>query len=291
MTKSTILSLIQNKFGHIKYSGDTDQISVNCPYCAKRGHTPNTTYKLGINLEKKIYGCFRCYARGSLSILFPQLIVLPDVIAVPVEQEGRGLEALPVCQTLSSLTYPWNKLVYKFLHDKGFDPVSLNRVVFVENYHKNGFSFGPRLMFPIYQHGNYKGFQGRTIYKNTDPKYIGATGMLKGELLYGYDEAFSQRDMLVITEGFFDREKVGRTAVATMGKNITNRQLRLIQLGVFDKVIVFLDKDAEREAYDNAKKISAYFKTYIAHPTKKDPGEMTRTEINEVLTNKLERVY
>jgi hypothetical protein len=305
MNKSTILSLIQHKFGGIKYTGDTDQINVNCLYCVGRGLTPNTTYKLSINLQIKKIHCFRCDFGGDLSLILPQLAILPITEVVPIKPPTENiLEGIPGnYQYLDKLEYPWNELVYKFLHDKGFDSASLKQVVFVPDYIKGGFSFGPRLMFPIYQSDEYRGFQGRTIYKNTDPKYIGATGMLKGELLYNYDKAFSQRYMLVITEGFFDCLKVGDRAVATLGKNITKKQLRLIQLGVFDKVVVFLDKDAEKEAYANAKSISNYFETYVAMPNwenllllpdgkkKKDPGDMTKMEINDVLKTRLERVY
>ena len=306
MTKSTLLSLIQSKFGHIRYTGNTDQITVNCPFCIKRGHSPDTRYKLSINIQKQIYHCYRCDARGNLSILFPQLEVRRIEPIISAESaEIKPLESFPEYQSLKLLAYPWDELVYTFLHDKNFDPVTLvpYDVTFTENYVKGGFSFGPRLLFPIFQGLKYKGFQARTIYKNTDPKYIGASGMLKGELLYNYDVAFSQKNMLVITEGFFDCLKVGDKAVATLGKNITQKQLRLIQLGSFDKVVVFLDRDAEKESYDNAKQLSAYFRTYIALPKwdellpmpdgkkKKDPGDMTRTEVNETLNNNLERIY
>ena len=110
-------------------------------------------------------------------------------------------------------------------------------------------------------------------------------------MLYGYDEAFAQNDRLVITEGFFDKLRTGVTAVATLGKSISDEQLRLIRLGDFKEVIVFLDQDAQRESRAIAHKLSLYFKTYICCPTAKDPGEMTTAEIQHVLQYRKERVY
>lgn len=295
MNQDTLLALINKRFGHIHRHGE--QVYVNCPFCVNFGLTPNTTYKLGIHLEKKVFNCFRCPIKGRLVNLLPQLatIAVESVkVADKIEEEEKLLEQLPGMQYLEGLDYPWNFLVYEFLNNKEFPAATItNKVFFCEDYQKNGYSFGPRLIFPIYQFGTYRGFQGRSIYKNTYPKYIGASNMNKRTILYNYDIAFSQNEQLVITEGFFDQIRVGDTAVATLGKIITEEQIRLIKLGEFKKVIVFLDKDAEKEAYENADKLKSTFPTYFAKPKEpfKDPGEMTRHDIQEVFNNRLARIY
>lgn len=295
MTRSTILKLIHAKFGEYKPIGK--EVQVNCPFCILRraNHLPDTSYKLYINIQKGVYNCFRCEAKGHLSFLFPQLeeiAVEAENIVKNTEQRESLLEPLPEGVKLSKLRKPWDEIVYPFLLGKGFAPASLeDTAYFVEEYKKKDYSFGPCLVFPIHQFGSYRGFQARTVYKNTTPKYIGASSMDRKSILYGYDEAFSQKERLVITEGFFDKLKVGSKAIATLGKNITDIQLRLIRLGEFKDVIVFLDKDAKEEAISTAKKIALYFRTYLAVPTKKDPGDMSRTEILEVFQKKLERIY
>jgi len=181
---------------------------------------------------------------------------------------------------------------HDFLKLRGFKIDDLFEVVFLcLDYCKGNFSFGPRLIFPIYQFGQYRGFQARTILHDAKVKYVGATGMNKRSILYNYDTAFSQKERLVITEGFFDCLKVGNTAIATLGKQVTEEQLRLIRLGDFKEVIVFLDKDAIKESIEIGKKLAPYFKTYTAMPTKKDPGEMDREEIETVLHDWKERIY
>lgn len=292
MTRESYLRIIQQNFGHVKTSPYSDEINVNCPFCKLRGLTPNTTYKLGINIAKGKFHCFRCDYGGILQTLIPQIEVIDKPIVVESVIEDDALENMPECQRLDQLSYPWVTLVNNFLHSKNFSPFNLLlKVLFCQNYIKKGYSFGPRLIFPIYQSGTYRGFQGRTIYKNTDPKYIGASNMDRRTIIYNYDIAFAQSERLVITEGFLDQIRTGDTAIATLGKIITKEQLRLIKLGNFKKVIVFLDDDARKESYANAKKLSSRFSTYVARPTKKDPGEMTRDEIEYVFENKLERIY
>src|SRR5512146_96961 len=136
MKKSIILSLLQKKFGHVKTTGNSDQISVNCPFCVMRGNTPNTTYKLSINLEIKKYHCFRCDISGNLSNLLPQLNVISEKLETTIEETDKKeqlLEPYPVFQYLHSLSYPWDKLVFGFLLDKGFSPASVNsKIHFVE---------------------------------------------------------------------------------------------------------------------------------------------------------------
>jgi 5S rRNA maturation endonuclease (ribonuclease M5) len=289
MNKSTILSIIRSKFNDFKRSGD--EIQIKCPYCPKMGQGVDRKYKLYINIQKQVFNCFRCGTKGKLNMLIPQVDIVQDKAIDIVEK--KTLESLPHCIKLHDLEYPWSELVFELLLDKGFSPATLDKVLyFCKDYRKGDFKYGPSLIFPIYQLGQYRGFQARTIYKNVQPKYISATGLDRETILYNYDSAFNQKT-LVITEGFFDCLKVGANAIATLGKEITEKQLRLIKLGDFKEVIVFLDRDAEKESRDIAKKIAIYFKTYLAIPTKKDPGQMSRIEIKELLNNKnkLERIY
>lgn len=287
MNRSQILGLIQHKFGDVRIN--KAEYSVNCPFCVDRGLSLNTTYKLGINLDKGVYHCFRCGVKGKIVSLIPSLAVVRQNFDLP--PSTSSLESLPEGTSLKNLREPWSYHVYGFLNERSFPPCDMeNKIYFVDDYQKEGYSFGPRLIFPIYQSDTYRGFQGRTIYKNTNPKYIGATGMDRKTLLYNYDKAFSQDEELIITEGFFDQYNVGDTAVATLGKIIADEQIRLIRLGKFKRVIIFRDKDALKEAKQNADRIKMYFPTYIAHPIGKDPGEMTQQMIKKALHDK-ERRY
>ena len=290
MNKSTIVRLINSRFGDYRDAGG-NEIRVCCPFCLLRGKTIDVKYKLYINPVKDALHCFRCDYKGKVSTLFPQLASL----GVEFEKIGRRtenttLEAIPTgCYNLSQL--PTSHLCREFLEGRGFglsDFDMAGGILFCEDYKKGDYSFGPRLLFPVYQFGVYRGFQARTIWKNTDPKYINASGMEKKTILYNYDNAFKHKN-LIIVEGIFDAVRVGLDrAIASFGKAISEEQIRLIALGDFDRVILLLDPDAKKEGESSARKLSTNFNTYIGLLSEKDPAEMTREEID---STELKRVY
>ncbi len=282
MNKSTVVRLISSRFGDYRDAGG-GEIRVCCPFCLLRGKTQDDKHKLYINPVKNVVHCFRCEYRTRASDLFPQLASL----GVEFEKIGRRtenatLEAIPTgCHNLSEL--PSTHLCTEFLEGRGFglsDFDMAGGILFCEDYKKGDYSFGPRLLFPVYQFGVYRGFQARTIWKNTLPKYINASGMEKKTILYNYDNAFKQNEDLIIVEGIFDAVRVGLDkAIASFGKAISDEQIRLIALGDFKRVILLLDPDAKNEGQASARKLSTNFNTYVGVLHEKDPAEMTQDEI------------
>jgi len=287
-----LVRLVKSKFDDYRESGD--DIRVCCPFCPTRGRSVDKEFKLYINPVRNVTHCFRCEYSGRADVMFPQLVAF-DISTETKKPESTDLEPLPHCVEISklsttSLAYEYATLV------RGFTLSELqNKVFFCEDYckpdsHGSDYSFGPRLIFPFYQFGLYKGFQARTIWKNTEPKYIGASGMKKKNVLYNFDIAFSQKEELIITEGPFDSIRVGPTSVALLGKAISDEQLRLVQLGDFKKIIVLLDPGTKKEGKETTKALARYFNTFGGELKDKDPGEMTFTEIQEVLQT-VERVF
>lgn len=289
MNQNEIVNILFRKFGIVRVTGL--EAYINCPFCHLRGLTPNTTYKLGIHLTKHVYHCFRCDAKGRLSYLIPQI---PDEKIIQEPTKETDLERLPgPAIPLLQAPYPACEIIKRTLSAKNWEVSEIAKYsYFVEEYKKGEMNSGPRIIFPITMNGIYAGFQARTIYKDDRIKYISATGIKRNRVMWNYDRAFTQREQLVITEGFFDCIRTGLDdAVATLGKIITEAQLAIIKLADFKRVIIFLDPDAEKELYANADKLKLYVKTYIAHATAKDPGDMTTEEIRNLFKHRLERVY
>ena len=291
MNKSTIIRLISSRFGDHRDAGG-NEIRVCCPFCLLRGKTQDDKYKLYINPVKDAIHCFRCDYKGKASSLFPQLASLGvEFEKIGRKSENATLEAIPTgCYSLSQL--PTSHLCREFLKGRRFGLLDFDMaggLLFCEDYKKGDFSFGPRLLFPVYQFGAYRGFQARTIWKNTLPKYVNASGMEKKTILYNYDNAFKQNEDLFIVEGMFDASRTGldRT-VASFGKAISDEQIRLIALGDFKRVILLLDPDAKKEGEASARKLSTNFNTYTGILSEKDPAEMTREEID---LTELKRVF
>ena len=161
MNKSTIIRLISSRFGDHRDAGG-NEIRVCCPFCLLRGKTQDDKYKLYINPVKDAIHCFRCDYKGKASSLFPQLASLGvEFEKIGKRTENATLEAIPTgCYNLSQLSA--SHLCREFLEGRGFglsDFDMAGGILFCEDYKKGDYSFGPRLLFPVYQFGVYRGFQ------------------------------------------------------------------------------------------------------------------------------------
>jgi DNA primase len=147
------------------------------------------------------------------------------------------------------------------------------------------------------------GWQARMLESNhgAAPKYLTSTGTQKSRLLYNFPNARKASGPAIIVEGVTDVWKIGRSAVALLGKSMSPEQLRWIGTWfALRAVIVWLDRDAEPEAKLIQSAIIQARKgsisrggVYLARcpKGKKDPGECSASEIEAVLkkVNQLEK--
>lgn len=63
-----IKDIIRKAFGTIRDRRTSNQIQVNCPHCAKlyNNYKPDNKFNLEINLEKRVYKCWKCEISGPL---------------------------------------------------------------------------------------------------------------------------------------------------------------------------------------------------------------------------------
>jgi len=295
MNKAAATRLIYSRFGDYRDAG-TDEIRVNCPFCLLRNKTQDVKYKLYINPVKDAVHCFRCDYAGRATDLLPQLISLGvDFEKIRKRDEDTTLEATPAESHHISELHATTNPGRSYVEGRGFGARDFDvagGALYCEDYRKGPHSFGPRIIFPVYQFGVYRGFQARTIWKNTDPKYVNASGMNKRSLLYNFDNAFKQKEELIITEGIFDAIRVGTDkAVAAFGKAVSQEQIRLIGLGDFDRVILLLDRDAEKEGKASAHSLAKNHNTFVGFLPVKDPADMRKEELDLFIKKELRRVY
>jgi hypothetical protein len=156
------------------------------------------------------------------------------------------------------------------------------------------------LVIPVYMSGRLVGWQARLLYdpdkipecdyeamgfrQDSDgdymkpPKYFTMPGMDKGQILWNYDWARQSR-VVVICEGVFDAISVGRCAVATFGKGVSDTQRGLVGMN-WDLAIALLDPDAERDNIELAQQLSTMIPTVaVTLQGYKDAGEAPQAAI------------
>ncbi|QNO01289.1 DNA primase [Lactobacillus phage Lbab1] len=193
-----------------------------------------------------------------------------------------------------------NEIPYwNYLERRGF-----NRELILSQgfgYVESGYAISSRgKRIPIQKHvvffsydskGNYTYWNTRSI-TNSIPKSINApqnesgTAITREDVVFGLNYA-SKQPVIIITEGVPDALTLYPYGVGTFGKQVTDRQIKLIIDSIQEnqKILVMLDMDASdllvklgRKLYDKHKE------TYLVYnPTGKDANSLGRDKAFEVI--------
>ena len=222
-----------------------------CPRCGKK--------KLAVNVRTGYYKCWRECGEGRVEELLGSAMPVLDLSTLPPPAPDEPMRFRSPGYVVSLASLPESHHVIKYLRDRGFDPVHLERTYGVGYcFEGNEFAWGryntsDTLLFPIHFNGQLVAWQSRLLY-NPDslsvaecyakgmvndpdpegdgelmrfPKYFTMPGFKKGMMFFNYDLA-RQSDLVVVTEGVFDAMAVGRCAVACLGKGVSPQQKSMI---------------------------------------------------------------
>ncbi len=286
------------------------EVNIPCPFCGE------DRYHLGINVEKDIFACWKCSAKGNIAKLLSKLLGISYTEAKEIVNpqsdlkkvlEGREKKNIKIEEKVKK-----NKILklpehsYPFRQDKSniWQEAAL---IFLKKYNlkwehildaKLSYCIGGKykntILIPIYYKNQLVNFICRVWDKNSSKRYLncpnGESLYNTKTLLYNYDNIKIGQDKLLIVEGAFDCMKAGldRT-VALCGTEITQEQRNLI-IGLKTKeVLILFDNDphltsTSKKAQDLADYLSAFVETRVIRlPNGKDPGEMERGEIDNLI--------
>ena len=192
----------------------------------------------------------------------------------------------------------------QYVRQRRFDPVLLARRWAV-GYSREACSWSPagRLIIPIFRgrkpHLKYFGWQARAIEEEDEPKYYTAHGLKKSHVLYGLHRV-ADKGPVVICEGPTDVWRMGRNAIALLGKSPSQEQLRLIQEQLAGRpLVVVLDSDAIGDAVSLTDRLLSLRQRSLTRPDSapvvqatlpdgQDPADCTFEEIQAAVREALE---
>ena len=191
----------------------------------------------------------------------------------------------------------------QYVQGRGFDPQMLARRwgVGFSHYACNWSSAG-RLLIPVYDQPfsfsevALAGWQARALVEDDEPKYYSAYGMRRSEVLYGRHPE-NQSGPIIICEGPTDAWRIGRNALALLGKSLSHEQRSRLTVGDRYRgrpIVIMLDSDASDDAAKIHERISAarrntYFEpddspvVMAQLPAGKDPADCTPVELREAI--------
>jgi len=148
------------------------------------------------------------------------------------------------------------------------------------------------IIAPVTMFGTHIGYQARFIQpKNKNFRMKTSDGLPRERALLNYDSA-SLMDSVIIVEGIFDCLKTdlqseGIGSIATMGKVLSEGQIKLIQNMPARKIYLALDRDAYDIVPEICSKLNKTKEVYRLLPPqhRKDFGDCTKEEILEAVRN------
>jgi len=229
-----------------------ERYCIDCPFCGQRG-------SLRIDLRQRLYihhlwgvpdpaggsrwGLIHCFKNdcehredfdniGTLRKLIYAEIDNPTRAKLPI---GQGApppsEPLPPPPSYSLTQLLAGHPALQYLLGRGFDPGHLSHwygVSFCVKAPPNIATAGGRIIIPVFQVGQLRGWQARLIGEHPSaPKYYTAPGMKKSQALYGYDYAVCS-PVVTIVEGVTSVWRLGAGAVALFGHYASARQIELL---------------------------------------------------------------
>jgi hypothetical protein len=285
-----------------------------CPKCL------NNKNKLYINSSKKTWFCQRCAwgkGIGDITILMAEVSGrnLHDVrvellqTVVPATSSDDYLNSLGrafgevtssddddllkdlILPTEPPGTQDWGSFVGKqvlsYAKKRGLDEELLKFISCRVATSLNNRT-GPFLVFPVIFNGMTVSWQGRRI-NSGNPKYISHTNI--GEWIWpcssNYIESLKEKGSTVLVEGVFDALgciSAGVAAQCTFGKNITNKQLKLLVSQGIKTVYLGWDPGTYQDIVKAVDMLSPMFDVKILNI--EPVGDSDKTDPGDVLTDR-----
>lgn len=285
--------LLTSKLGEPDHDGD--ELNYECP----RSNCGSLKKKLGVNLRRMKFHCWRCGWGGWLRELCEYLAIdMKDAAFAPAPVEaptarpaipdripgfhligsdpGSEIEKdiLALCKRRGRLTADQVKL-------RGW------------GWSDDPYLFG-RMVIPVRMHGQLVQYIGRAVHDYIEPKEkpgpIGMGWWSKTEIIYGTD-TLRPGDTNVLVEGLWDYEAVRRTdygVVDLMGTSLGDGALGAILSYRPSKLVLLFDGDdpGGLASVNIAQKIRErhFTEIYIARPPAgKDPDEVSALGLSKII--------
>jgi DNA primase len=280
------------------HSSKEDEIWINCPFCEEEGTTPDTRFRLGLNVETGKMHCFNCNkSSDNAEYTFAELNRVLETGQMELAQKTRKRKkhvtkvVLPgdFTRIIPTGREHWNRIAYEYLRRRGVAGWQIRE--------KNiGFSLiedmSYRIVIPVYYRGKLQGLVGRAFVSGLEPKYKNSLG---DKVLYNVPD--EPRKAVVLSEGAFDALAIERYTVSNyvdgwmadslgvLGHDLTNRQLEILDQYKF--FVLWPDPDRAglqgffriaRQLIDMKKKVKMVLPSEVTGEGS-DPSDLDLSEI------------
>lgn len=291
-----LLDLVERGVFGPMWSRDGAEVKIQCPSPDHDDHNPSCF----LNLEKHVFNCFSCGARGHIAKALKWLgLPVTDIAQLELSKLPRYVPPAPPLVYLDDTVLgAWDYVPYDWI-DAGLDERVLAE-------HQIGYDcVNLRITVPIRdRYGRLLCVSGRATQRGQEPRYKIYKTELGDCLPNGYrprkgavlwrQHMLEQGDDLIVVEGFKAAmwlvQHGYKHVVATMGKNVTNEQIGLM-CSLRRRVYVFFDEDDAGRKGAAELGITLYRQgidvRYVCYEDGKSPDDLSPCEIAHALTEAL----
>lgn len=253
-------------------------------HCLNPKHEDNSP-SMRVDAVTGVYHCFSCGYKGNLLTESGTVYSPASFKVTKLKQKIAKLMSpyLEIPKTASTQKLPWRGFSAELLQQFG---------AFIETN-----LYPDRIVFPVRDYtGNITAFIGRYMHSDAPPKYKVYPDSAEINIFPNKPEIYNSS--IVIVEGITDflnlykngvKNATAILGVGTLYKNWKERLTPLKAQGV-NKIYICLDGDrAGRSAAEKLEKlISPDFAVEVIYlPEDKDPGALSKKEVNEYIVDKL----
>lgn len=250
---ANMLSLAIRRFGTDYDECSNNHIRYNCPFCISKRNKADTDKKFYVNCLNGKFYCFKCHAKGKLSIEL-DLSSCSDVyerILNRVENGGETIENVDnVCNNKGDDTglcfvpnIPIGKdtLAYAYCFKRG---ITDEMIDFYNIRLGKGDLFG-RIVIPnkLYLNGSWTDMYSARSYLGQEPKYLNPDECDKSNIVFNLHNIEEGSDIYVV-EGVLTAICAGKDAVAVYGCHPSETQINMIVSKKPKNIYCVLDNDA-----------------------------------------------
>jgi DNA primase len=262
-------------------------VEINCPYpdCGDK------SFHMGINRISGLYHCWVCGRKGGIEKLISAVLSISYNQAENIVSRYRGVpgvlteekEKPKKKEPIKIRKEELSKIYTDYLIERNYDPE------FIKTYYEvfAGGNFGKfafRLVIPVFMNKEIVNYVARDVTGLQIPKYKNLSNdealVPMKNCIYNIDSA---NDTAVIVEGVFDVWRIGRGAVAMMGKEFTSHQLKILFEKNLKRAFVVFDSDAAKNSENLANSLSSFVPyVEIITTSKKDPDSLSAEEVKHL---------
>lgn len=277
MASFTMKDIIENFDLKLKNTGNGKWYG-ECPFHVSKKSKNHTCFNVD---EEKGYHCFSCGASGGPITFIKDYFNLNYLEAHKYILRHFGIKTDSYEKWENKIKEPFMKyLQSRCISENTAKHFKLSACIKGKYWN--------RIKIPIFNKKKLVGASYRTI-DDREPRYLFQKGFKRSQFLYNIDSVKGNKGHILLVEGFFPvfkiYEELKKNAVASMGCNVSDKQLELL---ISKDIPIYIMFDCDKSGINASRKIQEKLNgrletKLIELPENRQPDDLSKNDLINIL--------